>query len=285
MSLPRVPYTSQYSTLPQDDSDKRESLDEERDALNLPPTSHKRLGFIAHWPTALLIACTLLDALAVLYLGVVLSRPEFATARLPALKVKSPYINFDKIYGNGTRPTTRYAPIPNRARAIGWVSTAKPREVLRDDREYLTNVNGNVPPGGMRISVTPQVSTVVQFRAIDYGMENCTVVVDFPPAPPALTLDVWRLDAPARLDMRSLTYSSRPRRAELVGSVTRHASASLAERHLGGKTVLPPFDCPSGSYHTFEMACAAGSDCDLDFVMSGADDDELEIYMLQHQTI
>ncbi|KAI0043697.1 hypothetical protein FA95DRAFT_1681706 [Auriscalpium vulgare] len=208
MSFPRVPYTSHYATLAQDDSDKTESLDEERDSA--PPTSHKRLGFVAHWPTAVLLACTLLDALAVLYLGVVISRPELVTLRLPALKVKSPYANFDTIYSNGTRPTTCYAPIPNHARTMGWVSTAKPREVLRDDREYLTNVNGNVPPEGMHIWVTPQVSTVVQFRTIDYGMENCTLVVDFPHASFAATLHVWRLDAPARLDMRSLTYSSRP---------------------------------------------------------------------------
>ena len=105
----------------------------------------------------------------------------------------------------------------------------------------------------------------MQFRAIDYGMENCSLAL----APSAegplvdVELDVWALaGAPRRpgrrlnsnLDVRTLTWASRPARKEHVGVLSVVGGASGETR---------TFACPSGSYHTLEIACARTRGCDV----------------------
>ena len=117
--------------------------------------------------------------------------------------------------------------------------------------------------------MTFKVSTIVQFRAIDYGMENCSLALMPPSAEGAaladIELDVWALaDAPQRpgrrlnanLDVRALTWASRPARKEHVGVL----------KVVGGETDM--FTCPSGSYHTLEIACATRG-CDVDILGVG----------------
>lgn len=119
-----------------------------------------------------------------------------------------------------------------------------------------------------------KVSTVVQFRAIDYGMENCSLALA--PAPSAegaaaadVELDVWALaDARRRpgqglnanLDVRTLTWASRPARREHIGTLSVVGGAP-------GETRM--FACPSGSYHTLEIACATTGGCDVDILGIG----------------
>lgn len=117
--------------------------------------------------------------------------------------------------------------------------------------------------------MTPKVSTIVQFRAIDYGMENCSLALTPTSAEGSaladVDLDVWTLaDAPQRpgrrlnanLDVRTLTWASRPARKEHVGVL----------KVVGGETRM--FTCPSGSYHTLEIACATRG-CDVDILGVG----------------
>ena len=115
----------------------------------------------------------------------------------------------------------------------------------------------------------PKVSTIVQFRAIDYGMENCSLALTPTSAGGSaladVDLDVWTLaDAPQRpgrrlnanLDVRTLTWASRPPRKEHVGVL----------KVVGGETRM--FTCPSGSYHTLEITCATRG-CDVDILGVG----------------
>lgn len=117
--------------------------------------------------------------------------------------------------------------------------------------------------------MTPKVSTIVQFRAIDYGMENCSLALTPTSAGGSaladVDLDVWTLaDAPQRpgrrlnanLDVRTLTWASRPPRKEHVGVL----------KVVGGETRM--FTCPSGSYHTLEITCAMRG-CDVDILGVG----------------
>ena len=112
-----------------------------------------------------------------------------------------------------------------------------------------------------------QVHTVAQFRALDFGMEECSLVIQLPgngdrvesKEPflfhPLSALDVFRLDAPKPLDVRKLSYSTRPQRREQVATVTPRA---------GGETPVARFPCVWGSLHTFEVACSSSSDCLVD---------------------
>lgn len=112
----------------------------------------------------------------------------------------------------------------------------------------------------------------MQFRAIDYGMENCSLAL-VPSVEGAaaadVELDVWALvDAPQRpgrrlnanLDVRTLTWASRPARKEHIGVLKVIGGAP-------GETRM--FACPSGSYHTLEIACATRGGCDVDILGVG----------------
>jgi hypothetical protein len=107
----------------------------------------------------------------------------------------------------------------------------------------------------------------VQFRAIDYGMENCSLALAEGSAVLDVELDVWALaDVPRRrlnsnLDFRTLTWASRPARKEHVGVL------SVVGGGVSGETRT--FACPSGSYQTLEIACAAMRGCDVDILGVG----------------
>ena len=109
--------------------------------------------------------------------------------------------------------------------------------------------------------------TIVQFRAIDFGMESCTLAFDFPaagdqPEPgatfdirPSSRFDVFRLDIEKKIDTDKLSFSTRPPVLSKVATI---------EAHIHGMTVITEFPCPSMSLYGFEIACAKGSDCFLD---------------------
>ncbi len=100
-------------------------------------------------------------------------------------------------------------------------------------------------------------------------MEDCALVIRLPGAEdrveskepfilaPHSAFDVFRLDAPKPLDVRTLSYASRPRKQEKVATVTPRA---------GEETEVARFPCAWSTLHTFEIACApdAGSECLLD---------------------
>lgn len=100
-------------------------------------------------------------------------------------------------------------------------------------------------------------------------MEDCALVIRLPGADDRIetkepfrfnsqsALDVYRLDASKPLDVRTLSYASRPRIQEKVATVTPRA---------GEETEVARFPCAWSTLHTFEIACAsgAGSECLLD---------------------
>ena len=100
-------------------------------------------------------------------------------------------------------------------------------------------------------------------------MENCSLALAGAPAGD-VELDVWALaDAPRRpgrrlnanLDVRTLTWASRPARKEHIGVL------GVVGGTPGGETRM--FACPSGSYHTLEIGCATTRGCDVDILGVG----------------
>ena len=92
-------------------------------------------------------------------------------------------------------------------------------------------------------------------------MERCAVVAELPKESDlrargannnidilaATGLAVWRLDAGNReLDMRTLSYSTMPKRLARIGSL----DMDLGKRHMTGV-----FDCKERELLTFEIAC------------------------------
>jgi len=148
---------------------------------------------------------------------------------------------------------------------------------------------GSVPYNDRRLLVDPETSTFVQFRALDYGMENCSlalgipsfdddsVAVDIAHIGSLSTIDVWALAVDRKVDLRRLSFNTLPRRLSKVGTFT--PKYNTTER-------LPDFRCDSGTYYAFLLACPQGAgkeDCRVD--MTSTKEELIGIFMEQRQTI
>ena len=117
---------------------------------------------------------------------------------------------------------------------------------------------------------TTQIHTILQFRVIDYGMEDCQLSLNLPALDVTLSdpyvfftksdeatlLDVCELEAAELLDVPQVTWANRPPCVKQVGSF-------LASP--GRETFLPHFPCKWGTLHSFEISCSARSpQCHVD---------------------
>jgi hypothetical protein len=111
-----------------------------------------------------------------------------------------------------------------------------------------------------------QVSTIVQFRTIDYGMESCALTfttpapnANFTAAPTAFPLDIYILEAPSPLNPHTLSFTSRPPRAHLFATLPFSPSGN------GNRLQSPRFACPPRALLTFEVTCTMPG-CHLQFL-------------------
>jgi len=102
------------------------------------------------------------------------------------------------------------------------------------------------------------MSTFAQFPVLDYGMEECSVVVSIPErnkttalvssntlAP--LFIDIYSfLTITKRLNFKTLTWATKPKERTHLFSLP----VAYGEIHES-----PRFRCPSLSYQTFEFSC------------------------------
>ena len=97
-----------------------------------------------------------------------------------------------------------------------------------------------------------KVTTIVQFRAIDFGMERCELQLAIQPqvsdiTPKPFTLEIFRLNSTLPLDTQALTYDTRPPRVSKVTAVeVNRAVVTHWSRN---------FACASDEVLTFELAC------------------------------
>lgn len=109
------------------------------------------------------------------------------------------------------------------------------------------------------------MSTIVQFRAIDYGMDICELRLEIPPkisgvgldtsglalASNPLKLQLTRLQAPKPLDPTTLSYVTRP----------PATGPEVDAIHLGfGVNWSRNYSCSMEELLTFELACPSGDD-------------------------
>lgn len=119
-------------------------------------------------------------------------------------------------------------------------------------------------------SLDVQMSTIAQFRVLDFGMENCSLVVTVPPRNKSnailsgpldgtALLDVWALSVERKLKMHKLSWATRPQSRTFLGS---HPISFNATHKL------PSFSCSSGTYQTFEFSCSV-PECHIDLLGVG----------------
>lgn len=82
-------------------------------------------------------------------------------------------------------------------------------------------------------------------------MENCSVSLNVPVEMDTgsgnhTVIDVWKVEEKGKLNVRSISWNTKPSRLFLVGSFALPA-ATIQQ--------LPKFECQSGSLQTFELSC------------------------------
>jgi len=153
---------------------------------------------------------------------------------------------------NYTEPVLIY---PN---LLSQINQADPDRAYGDDPVKFAALGGLVAPIDRQLKVTTKISTIVEFQAIDYKMENCELMLTMPSSQePNSSLklgsednivNIWLLKESFHLDMKTLSWNTRPVRVRKVDSV------SIAFN----KNYTYPFHCPLNSLHAFEVS--AGND-------------------------
>ena len=150
------------------------------------------------------------------------------------------------------------------------------------------------------MGINPKMSTIIQFRAIDWGMEICELHVDLPESfgqeGHSGSLALYRVNSTIPLDTSALSYDTRPPRIAKLGNI------ALGN---GDVTWHRKFSCAMDEVLSFELSClpleesGGDSNCLVEWVqikdkVPGERQCELlvsvligsaAIYVVQHSTI
>ncbi|KAI0775093.1 hypothetical protein BD413DRAFT_472031 [Trametes elegans] len=261
---------AQYAPLPHRSSSEddvlSEPLLEEKPHAQLAE-DHTHVAKIITW-SAIGVACS--TALSII-LAFIMSfksselhaSPGLQTAGVPLRP--NPYMYLDKLLVNTTET---FPPITNFPQVMFQIDAADPSRLMREDERGRATYFGAVYPEDRHVLITAEVSTVVQFRNLDYAMERCVLNMSLPSDTtafdPAITVDegcpveVWMLEnTPELAQDIAGPLSAAPARHELLTTVPFPTSGSRQSR---------AFRCPSGTFTTVEFACALGGmPCRVDF--------------------
>ncbi|EJF62013.1 hypothetical protein DICSQDRAFT_136127 [Dichomitus squalens LYAD-421 SS1] len=238
------------------------------------------------WILALLVIVVATDGIALFYMSRIM-KTVFADLGTDELEFANPYHGLETLYRSGKINASKIDPIQNLPRVVAQVFPDRPKELAPiGEHDLFNKVFGTLSPHEKHLHVSPNVHTIAQFRALDFGMEECSVVIQLPGHGDRIegsepfrfnqlsVFDVYRLNALKPLDVRKLSYSTKPPAQERVASLMAKG---------GEETLVTTFPCPWGTLHTFEVVCGEGSDCLVDIWSS--QNTTYGIYMYQHQTI
>ncbi|KAJ6498093.1 hypothetical protein C8R47DRAFT_318932 [Mycena vitilis] len=205
------------------------------------------------------------------------------------LEFVSPYIGLDFAIHHDSVPLP---PIVNFPVLLAQVDAAHPSEVLLDTHRWNSSF-GMIYPADRTFEVSPGISTIAQFRAIDWGMESCSLDVTIPEAPEmtefmnfSLTgsigapewvmVEVWRVSSPEiteAIEPHTLSWETKPPRKLLVGYWSLKPGVRLQSE---------TFECRSNSLHTFEFLCSDPK-CHLKF-QQDPNDSQIAFFVTQRQS-
>ncbi|KAF4614533.1 hypothetical protein D9613_002456 [Agrocybe pediades] len=202
-----------------------------------------------------------------------LTRKDIDTLRRP-----SQFIGFDKIHRNATLQQSEVKSFVNFPMLMAQVDASRPNMKVTEPRKGVRTKIGTVYP-----EISDMVSTFVQFRALDYGMERCELSMTIPattlPTDYALMLSaelvrVYAVPQKTPLYADTLSYSNRPRHGELVGEplLTQNSTWKYT------------FACFMDEIYTFEVACPRPSQTDS-CSLRWTQDKEHAILMTQFSTV
>ncbi|EEB92570.1 hypothetical protein MPER_08898 [Moniliophthora perniciosa FA553] len=205
------------------------------------------------------------------------------TYDLSKLEHRSTYIGLERLY-NATNKAPERQPIYNWPRHLSVISYNDPEPSKPQGRRYHYTDNGYIPTEVYRVAVGTQISTVAQFQVMDWGMENCQLVIN--PSAVNDTNNFSLIDSQGVIDIRVLealsdsylknpTWSRKPKRVKFLISI---------EVSYGLESRSPMFACLSASIQPIEIACSSvDPSCRVDLMHTGWKKNVL--YMQQSQSI
>ncbi|KAF7305434.1 hypothetical protein HMN09_00796000 [Mycena chlorophos] len=249
--------------------------------------------------TLLLLIFASFAAVLSIALNLLNLRPVPETSKAPnptKLKYPNPYIGLEHAVLPTDIPPAK--PILNTPLLLAQVNRSAPAQVYPQTPKWDSTF-GMIYSEDREVVVDSEVSTIAQFRALDFGMESCVLTLEIPSpniadaeglslpykavtiAPTAtLSLEIYTLAASDDpIIPATLSWKTRPERVNLLSTFTFNA---LQTEKDGALLRSDAFDCPARSVLTFEMAfresCAS---CRLRFLQDHKPP-RLGLYIMQH---
>ncbi|KAI0060423.1 hypothetical protein BV25DRAFT_961190 [Artomyces pyxidatus] len=172
------------------------------------------------------------------------------------LRRPSQFFGIDRV----TRPPHESPALVIYPNMLQVINRSEPRTAYSDDPVRFAQSGTLVAPEDRLFKVTSEVSTIVEFRTVDYHMEQCEIAVFLPEhitqtleyphiqlgdAP--ILMDIWKLRTTYPIDPKLLTWSTRPSR---VGNKVDTVAVAP------GLNYTYRFQCPSDSLQVFEFSAA-----------------------------
>jgi len=208
------------------------------------------------------------------------------------LKRPNQFIGLDKLsYNRSTFQEAQMSSItfPD---FIHQVDSTQPDNVLPDSGQLYFSTFGTIAPETRLFLATEEVSTILQFRVRDYGLEHCKIELILPMdlegsigqaehgghhwqlSGDTHDLEVWSVDANNWLSASTLTYANRPKRLERIGALAVHPGMNVSSHG---------FPCASDSIQSFELFCISPA-CRIE-ILQGKRLPIMGIILRQHSSL
>ncbi|THU92334.1 hypothetical protein K435DRAFT_820512 [Dendrothele bispora CBS 962.96] len=247
----------------------------------------------------LLWACMTVTAISLILSTFVLSSNSTSSMRpfnkQDVIHRPNPYANLDRLYKANPSLLLDRKPFPSiysYAHVVLQIPSSDPRRVyLPEDERSYSSREGYIYTDDRHVLITPEISTIIQFRNQDYGMENCTLE----PTIPSLGNSPVDLDSSVRIDHLSIveiwmldntreisrydpvSWKHAPLRKTLLASISVSGEVWNEQKFH--------FRCPSNGFSTFEFACSKLSpNCHIDFWQRKSTPPN-GIYIVQHDSL
>ncbi|KAK7001630.1 hypothetical protein R3P38DRAFT_2730461 [Favolaschia claudopus] len=220
------------------------------------------------------------------------SSTTFLTSRgvsrkdLDNLRRPSQFVGFENLRRVGPPAAKSFVNFPL---LLAQVDSSMPKQKSAPYTGVRTDI-GTIYPELGRVVASKSVSTVVQFRALDYGMELCELRIALsanasvsagnrPLVLPLSHVEIFSLDYGKPLHADSISYSSRPPRGDKIADIVLDYGSVWTHR----------FECQMDHLYTFEVACPLQSQdpkpCELAWEQDKEHDSVPAFTMVQYSTI
>ncbi|KAF8997013.1 hypothetical protein BDQ17DRAFT_1249109, partial [Cyathus striatus] len=128
---------------------------------------------------------------------------------------------------------------------LSQIDRERPSMVFKESSAEFLSSAGTISPSIKK----GQISTIAQFRVLDYGMELCELRFQLNETLPSTSLSVYRMMAAKALDGTQLNYRNSPRKAELLG----HLESDSYDGKINWAHKMP---CMMDDILTFHVSCS-----------------------------